>query len=59
METKGKLIDIKQSFQSRTTVLTIEVEAVPAKVEELKDKILSIVLKPYRKKRTLNANDYY
>ena len=46
METKGKLIDIKQSFQSRTTVLTIEVEAVPAKVEELKDKILSIVLKP-------------
>ena len=37
METKGKLIDIKQSFQSRTTVLTIEVEAVPAKVEELKD----------------------
>lgn len=59
METRGKLIDIKQSFQSRTTVLTIEVETAPAKVEELKDKILSIVLKPYRKKRTLNANDYY
>ena len=36
METKGKLIDIKQSFQSITTVLTIEFEAVPAKVEELK-----------------------
>ena len=59
METQGKLIDVKQSFPSRATVLTIEVETEPAKAEELKDKILSIVLKPYRKKRTLSANDYY
>ena len=59
METVGKLTDIKQSFQSRATVLTLEVEEAPATAEELKDKVLSIVLKPYRKKRTLSANDYY
>mgnify|MGYP002515721476 CR=1 FL=1 len=59
IEIVGTIKDIKQTFPERKTVLTIEVETAPAKVEELKDKLLSIVLKPYRKKRTLNANDYY
>lgn len=59
METTARIQKIERSFPERKTVLTIEVETAPAKLEELKDKLLSIVLKPYRKKRTLNANDYY
>lgn len=59
MEAKGKILDIKRSFPDRKTLITVQLETDPADVEELKGQELTVIMKKYRKKRTLNANDYY
>lgn len=59
METKAKISNVSQTFPSRKTVLTIEIDASPADMEQLVGKDLTIEIKQYRKKRSLSANDYY
>lgn len=59
MEAKGKILDIKRSFPDRKALITVQLETDPADVEELKGQELTVIMKKYRKKRTLNANDYY
>ena len=59
METRAKITQITQAFPSRKTVITIEVDSSPASVEELVGKDLTIDLKQYRRKRSLDANAYY
>lgn len=59
METRAKITQLTQAFPSRKTLVTIEIDAAPASVEELVGKDLSIDLKQYRRKRSLDANAYY
>lgn len=62
MELTGKINSLNIDFLSGDTLLTLKVaekEAVKQGYDDLKDKErLEIVIKPYRKKRSLNANAY-
>lgn len=59
METRAKITQITQAFPSRKTVLTIELDSSPAEAEKLVGKLLTLVLKPFRGHRSLDANNYY
>lgn len=59
METRARITQLTQAFPSRKTLVTIEIDTPPASVEELVGKDLTIDLKQYRKKRSLDANAYY
>lgn len=59
LQMKGKIRSIQQEFPSRKTLVTLELEESPANVETLKEKILKVVLKPFRKDRSQEANAYY
>lgn len=59
METTGQIKDIQQTFPARETVVTVKVAAAPAEVESLIGKQLTVILKRFRKKRTMNQNAYY
>lgn len=60
MDGKGVLKAITRDWKSRRLNLTFEMqEDVSEQVEELQEKVLSITVKPYRKKRSLDANAYY
>ena len=60
MDGKGILKTITRDWKSRKLNLTFEMEEdVSEQVEELQEKVLSITVKPYRKKRSLDANAYY
>lgn len=60
MDGKGVLKAITRDWKSRKLNLTFEMEEdVSEQVEELQEKVLSITVKPYRKKRSLDANAYY
>lgn len=59
METKGRIKQINLDWKTRKTIVTVEIDAKPDEVEKLIDKILTVVLKPFRKKRSLDANSMY
>lgn len=59
MKVTGFIRDLFLDWKSRKTRVTFEVEARPEDLEKLKDKKLTVEIKPYRKKRTLDANGYY
>ena len=56
METKGRIKQINLDWKSRKTAVTVEVDARPDEVERLVDKDLTVVLKQFRQKRSLDAN---
>ena len=56
---QGTIRSIQQEFPSRKTLVTLEVGKSPADVEKLKDKVLTVLLKPFHKDRTKEANAYY
>lgn len=58
METTGRIRDIFQAAGGQT-IVTIGLSAAPEDVETLKEKDLTVVLKQYRKKRSLDANAYF
>lgn len=58
METTGQVIEILPLPHHRARV-TIEIDAAPALVETLKDKLLTVILKVFRKKRSIDSNNYY
>lgn len=59
MKTRAKITQLTQAFPSKKAVITIEIDAAPASVEELVGKDLTVDLERYRKKRSLDANAYY
>lgn len=60
MKLKGKIKDINVDFNTNNLIVSIETaEKEKGKlIDELKEKELSIELKQYRKKRSLDANGY-
>lgn len=59
MMMRGKIRDIQQSYMSRETELSLTVDAKPEDIEKMSGKELSVELKQYRQKRSLDANAYY
>lgn len=59
MQTIGKLINLGLNWLTKKTEITLSVEAKAQDIEALKDKKLSIQIKPYREKRSYDANAYY
>jgi hypothetical protein len=59
METKGKIREINLDWKTRKTIVTVEVDTRPDEVEKLTDLDLTVVLKQFRQKRSLEANGYY
>ena len=59
METRGKIHNIGLAYPSRNAVISVEIAAKPEDVEKYMDKNLSIILKEYRQRRSLNANSYF
>ena len=55
---RGRLKDIQVPFRSKTPVISFEVQAAPGDFEGLEGKELEISIKPYRKKRSLDANAF-
>lgn len=59
MRYTGFLKDLFLDWKSRRTRVTLEIDAKPEDLEKLKDKKLTVEIKQYREKRTLDANAYY
>ena len=59
METKGRIKQINLDWKTRKTIVTVEIDAKPDEVEKLTDKDLTVVLKQFRQKRSLDANCMY
>ena len=56
MKTRGKLIDIKLSFQSHRPVVSFEIIGEPEDIEKYIDMDLDISFDKHRGKRSLDAN---
>ena len=59
MKCIGSLKSISLDWLTKKTEVTLEVDANAEDVERLKDKKLSVEMKQYRKKRSLDSNSYY
>lgn len=59
MELRGKLVHITREPKAGKEWITFGVDKVPPEAYSLQEKDLAITVKPYRKKRSLNANAYY
>lgn len=59
MKMTGFLRGLSLNWQTRRPEITLEVDGDAADIEKLKDKKLSVELKQYREKRSLDANAYY
>lgn len=59
MRYTGFLKDLFLDWKSRRTRVTLEIDANPEDLEKLKDKKLTVEIKQYREKRSLDANAYY
>lgn len=59
MISTGTLKDLNLSFYNRKPVVSLELDARIEDIEKLKDKKLSVEIKQYREKRSLDANAYY
>ena len=55
----GEIADISLDFKTRKTKLTLLIDVDPSQIEELQNQKLSIELKKYRAKRSINANNYF
>ena len=59
MKMTGFLRGLSLNWQTRRPEITLEVEGDAAEIERLKDRRLTVELKQYREKRSLDANAYY
>lgn len=59
METRGTIKSISVTYPEHRALITVEALADPADVEQLVGKDLTIVLKPYKARRSLDANAYF
>ena len=55
----GEISDISLDFKTRKTKVTLLIDVDPSQIEELQNEKLSIEIKKYRAKRSLNANSYF
>lgn len=56
---RGILKNLSLDWMTRKPEVTLQLDARAEDIEKLKDKPLSVELKQYRKKRSLDANAYY
>ena len=59
MKGVGTLVDLFLDWKSRKTRVTFEIDIRPEDLEKLKGKKLTVEIKQYREKRSLDANAYY
>lgn len=60
MEGKGQLKNVTKNWLTGKFELTFEMDGdIGQQIDTIKDKLLSIVVKQYRRKRSLDANAYY
>lgn len=60
MEGKGKLAGIARNWQNGRIQLTFEFEQdISSTIDDLKEDVLTITAKKFRRKRSLDANAYY
>ena len=59
MTYKGILKNLSRDWVTGKPEVTLQLDARAEDIEKLKDKPLSVELKRYRKKRSLDANAYY
>lgn len=59
MTYKGILKNLSRDWVTGKPEVTLQLDARAEDIEKLKDKSLSVELKQYRKKRSLDANAYY
>lgn len=59
MKMTGFLRGLSLNWQTRRPEITLEVSGEAEDIEKLKDKKLTVELKQYREKRSLDANAYY
>lgn len=60
MEGKGTLKNVTKNWLTGKFELTFEMEGdIGRQIDSMKDKLLNIAVKQYRKKRSLDANGYY
>ena len=60
MECTGKLKGVAKDWVSGKWNLTFEVDGdIIAGIDQIKDKLLTVIVKQYRKKRSLDANGMY
>lgn len=59
MRCTGFLKGLSLNWQSRKPEVTFELDANPEDLERLQDKKLTVEIKQYREKRSLDANAYY
>lgn len=59
MKMTGFLRGMSLNWQTRRPEITLEVSGEAEDIEKLKDKKLTVELKQYREKRSLDANAYY
>ena len=59
MELKGKLVHITRDLKTGGEWITFGVDYVPPEAYSLQEMDLAINVKPFRKKRSLDANAYY
>lgn len=55
----GEISDISLDFKTRKTKVTLLIDVDPSQIEKLQNEKLSIEIKKYRAKRSLNANNYF
>lgn len=54
----GEISDLSVDYKTHKTKVTLLVEAEPSQIEEFQNQKLSIEIKKYREKRSLDANAY-
>lgn len=56
----GNIVQIYRDYGRRKWMITLETDQdITEEYERLKDKVVSVVVKLFRKSRSLNANAYY
>jgi len=56
VETTGRIKGVAKDWQSDKLIISFEVNGVPSDLHDLEDKPLNITAKPYRRKRSKDAN---
>ena len=59
MDLSGSIKGMQIDYYTRKTQITLEVNEQPVGIEKLMDKVLSIKLTLFRKKRSLDSNAYF
>ena len=61
MEVIGRIRDVSRDWKSEKLVISFEIDSIPSDLEDLQtcSRPLTVTAKPFRQKRSLNANSYF